>query len=172
MGDLAAETMAGCRLVWRGVCRRWLPVWPPRIGCGGSAHVLRLITAGHVIGTVQVPITGMEATMATKITIVLEDDLEGGPADEAIRFGVGGTGYESDLNASNAAPFRRQLAPYIEHARRAGTRARSRPGRTAASRVRSADIRAWAKDQGIALSGRGRVPAGVAGQYEAATGGR
>jgi hypothetical protein len=25
MGDLAAESMAGCRLVWPGVCRRWLP---------------------------------------------------------------------------------------------------------------------------------------------------
>jgi hypothetical protein len=35
--------------------------------------------------------------------------------------------------------------------------------------VRSADIRAWAKDQGITVSDRGRIPAGVAEQYEAAT---
>src|SRR6266702_3234329 len=27
MGDLAAQTMAGCRLLWPDVCRRWLPVW-------------------------------------------------------------------------------------------------------------------------------------------------
>jgi hypothetical protein len=32
MGDLAAETMAGCRLVWPGACRRWLPVWLPEVG--------------------------------------------------------------------------------------------------------------------------------------------
>ena len=45
--------------------------------------------------------------MATKITVVLDDDLEGDPADETVRFGVGGTGYEIDLNASNAPTFRR-----------------------------------------------------------------
>jgi hypothetical protein len=110
--------------------------------------------------------------MTTKITVVLEDDLDGGPADETVRFAIGSTNYEIDLNANNAAAFRRQLAPYIEHARRAGTRVRHRPGRIADSRARSADIRAWAKDQGIALSGRGRIPADVAEQYQAATGGQ
>jgi Lsr2 len=84
----------------------------------------------------------MEATMATKITIVLEDDLDGGPADETVRFGIGGTDYEIDLNAKNAAAFRQQLALYLEHARRAGRGQRHRPGRTTASRERSADIRA------------------------------
>jgi hypothetical protein len=24
MGDLAGETMAGCRLMWPDICRRWL----------------------------------------------------------------------------------------------------------------------------------------------------
>jgi hypothetical protein len=79
-----------------------------------------------------------------------------------VRFGLGGTDYELDLNTTNAAAFRQHLAPYLEHARRAGTRQRHRPGRTTASRERSADIRAWAKDQGIALSGRGRIPASIA----------
>ena len=36
-------------------------------------------------------------------------------------------------------------------------------------RERSADIRAWAKDQGITVSDRGRIPASVAEQYETAT---
>jgi hypothetical protein len=27
MGDLAAQSMAGCRLMWPGVCWCWLPVW-------------------------------------------------------------------------------------------------------------------------------------------------
>jgi Lsr2 len=110
----------------------------------------------------------MEATMATKTTVALEDDLDGGPADETVRFAVGGTDYESDLNANNAAACRQQLAPYIEHARRAGSRQRHRPGRTTASREQSADIRAWAKDQGIALSGRGRIPASIVQQFQAA----
>ena len=107
--------------------------------------------------------------MAQKITVALEDDLDGGPADETVRFGIGGTEYEIDLSKRNAATFRRKLAPFVEHARKAGRGARRRPGRTASSRERSADIRAWAKDQGIAVSERGRIPASVVEQYEAAT---
>jgi len=43
------------------------------------------------------------------------------------------------------------------------------PGRTAASRQRSSDIRAWAKDHGMAVSERGRIPASVVAEYQAAT---
>jgi hypothetical protein len=107
--------------------------------------------------------------MAQKITVALEDDLDGGPADETVRFGLGGTEYEIDLSTKNATAFRRQLAPFIEHARKTGRGQRRRPGRTASSRERSADIRAWAKDQGITVSDRGRISASVAEQYEAAT---
>ena len=107
--------------------------------------------------------------MAQKITVALEDDLDGGPADETVRFGLGSTDYEIDLSTKNANAFRRQLAPFIEHARKTGRGQRRRPGRTASSRERSADIRAWAKDQGITVSDRGRISASVAEQYEAAT---
>jgi hypothetical protein len=107
--------------------------------------------------------------MAQKITVALEDDLDGGPAEETVRFGLGGTEYEIDLSKKNATAFRKQLAPFIDHARKAGRGQRRRPGRTASSRERSGDIRAWAKDQGIAVSDRGRIPANVVDQYEAAT---
>jgi hypothetical protein len=107
--------------------------------------------------------------MAQKITVTLEDDLDGGRADETVRFGLGGADYEIDLSKKNAAALRRQLAPFIEYARRTGRGQRRRPGRTASSRERSAAIRAWAKGQGITVSERGRIPASVAEQYEAAT---
>ena len=107
--------------------------------------------------------------MAQKITVALEDDIDGGPADETVRFGLGGTDYEIDLSTKNANAFRRQLAPFIEHARRTERGQRRRPGRTASSRERSGDIRAWAKDQGITISDRGRISASVAEQYGAAT---
>jgi Lsr2 len=107
--------------------------------------------------------------MAQKVTVELEDDLDGGPADETVRFGVDGAEYEIDLSTKNAAALRRKLAPFIDHARKAGRGARRRPGRTAASRERSADIRAWAKAQGIAVSERGRIPASVVDRYQAAT---
>src|SRR5215831_12408545 len=96
--------------------------------------------------------------MAQKITVALEDDLDGGPADETVRFGLGGTEYEIDLSKKNANAFRRKIAPFIEHARKAGRGQRRRPGRTASSRERSADIRAWAKDQGITVSGARAYP--------------
>jgi nucleoid-associated protein Lsr2 len=107
--------------------------------------------------------------MAQKISVALEDDLDGGPADETVRFGLGGAEYEIDLTTKNAAAFRQKLAPFIEHARKAGRGPRRRPGRTAASRERSGGIRAWAKAHGIAVSDRGRIPVSVVDQYEAAT---
>jgi hypothetical protein len=106
--------------------------------------------------------------MAQKVTVALEDDLDGGPADETVRFGLGGAEYEIDLNKKNAKAFRKQLAPFIDHARKAGRGQRRRPGRTSASRDRSGSIRAWAKQAGITVSERGRIPASVVEQYEAA----
>jgi Lsr2 len=106
--------------------------------------------------------------MAQKITVALEDDLGGGPADETIRFAIGGTGYEIDLSKNHATAFRRQLTPFIEHARAASRGQRRRAWRSGASRERSGDIRAWANDQGIAVSARGRIPASVVAPYQAA----
>lgn len=110
--------------------------------------------------------------MATRTTIALEDDLEGGPADETVQFSLSGAEYEIDLNKKNASKFRKELAPFVTHARVASRGQRRRPTRPAATRQRSADIRAWAKDQGIDVSDRGRIPASVIERYEAAAGGR
>jgi len=106
--------------------------------------------------------------MAQKVTVALEDDLDGGPAAETVRFAFAGSEYEIDLSKKNAAAFRKQLAPFIGHARKAGRAQPRRAGRTAASRQRSGDIRAWAKDHGLAVSERGRIPANVVQQYQAA----
>ena len=66
--------------------------------------------------------------MVQRVTIALEDDLDGGPADETLRFGFGGAEYEIDLGAKNAA-FRQQISPCIEHARKAGRgQTRGTPG--------------------------------------------
>ena len=89
--------------------------------------------------------------MAQKVTVLLVDDIDGGSADETVSFSLDGVSYEIDLSTKNATAFRRELAPFIEHARRTGRGQRRRPGRTVSSRERSADIRAWAKDQGITV---------------------
>jgi len=112
----------------------------------------------------------VEVEMAQRVTVALEDDLDGGTADETVRFAFGGTDYEIDLSKKNATAFRKKFAPFVEHARKAGRAQQRRPARTAASRQRSGDIRAWAKEHGIAVSERGRIPANVVEQYQATTG--
>jgi len=106
--------------------------------------------------------------MATRTTIALEDDINGGPAQETLQFRLGTAEYEIDLNAKNARRFRAQMAPFIDHARQAGRRQR-RPARPASAREHSADIRAWAKAHDIQVSDRGRIPASVIEQYETRT---
>ena len=80
-----------------------------------------------------------------------------------------GLAHNPEVAEKNASKFRRQIAPYIEHARKAGRGQRRRPARTTSGRERSGDIRAWAKDHCIVVSERGRIPASVVQQYQGAT---
>lgn len=107
--------------------------------------------------------------MAQKVTVSLQDDLDGSPASETVRFALAGAEFEIDLSDQNASTFRRQLSPFVEHARRAGRTTQARAtARDSANRGRTAGIRAWARGQGIAINERGRVSAVVIEQYEAA----
>ena len=106
--------------------------------------------------------------MTQKITVVLEDDLDGGPAAETVRFALDGSAYEIDLSTKHARALRRKLEPFTSQARQAGRGPRRRAGRITASRDRSDGIRAWAKAGCIAVSDRGHIPASVAEQYQAA----
>jgi nucleoid-associated protein Lsr2 len=106
--------------------------------------------------------TDIQVTSHTQqVTVALEDDLDGGPADVAVRFGVGGTEYEIDLSAKNARAFRAQLASFVESARKPGCGPARLAARTSAGRQRSGEVRAWAKDHGIAVSACGRIPASI-----------
>ena len=107
--------------------------------------------------------------MATRIAVALEDDLDGGKADETVRFGVGGAEYEIDLSKKNAKTFRKGVEPFVEHARKAARGSRRRSARPSSAREHSSDIRAWAKAEGFAISDRGRIPGSVVEQYESAT---
>lgn len=104
--------------------------------------------------------------MARKTTVMLEDDLGGGAAAETLKFGIGGIDYEIDLSEQNATRFRTQLAPFVEHARKV-RRQQRRGARTAASRRRSQEIREWARQRGIELAERGRIPDHVTAEYDA-----
>ncbi len=109
--------------------------------------------------------------MAQKVQVLLVDDLDGGEAEESVSFGVDGTSYEIDLSANNASKLRDALAPFVEVARKAPQKTASRgkkQQRSAPSRERSAEIRAWAKAAGKQVNERGRIPAAIVAEYEAA----
>lgn len=102
--------------------------------------------------------------MAQRVQVILEDDFEGGQADESVAFGLDGAEYEIDLSSANAAKLRDVLAPWVANARKTGGR-RKRGTRQAASGPKTSDIRAWAEQQGWEVSSRGRVPAEIRDAY-------
>jgi di/tripeptidase len=75
---------------------------------------------------VQIAQRSQEAAMAQKIPAEFQDDLDGCPANETVRFGIDSAAYEIDLSKKNATAFRRKLAPFIDHARKAGRGQRRR----------------------------------------------
>ena len=117
--------------------------------------------------------------MAERITVQLVDDLDGSPADEKVRFALGGSQYEIDLSFKNAEKFRAALKPYIDAARPPGTGSRTIPGRgrlksstgkrassgAAALGVDPKAVRVWADQKGIEVPARGRIPKPVLDQY-------
>ena len=111
--------------------------------------------------------------MAQRVNIVLEDDLDGSPADETVTFALDGVTYEIDLNDSNAAKLRDALAPYIGHARRSAGRRSTGRGRASggtgtATKRDLADVREWARRNGHQVSERGRISAEVQAAYDKA----
>ncbi|MGX5359018.1 histone-like nucleoid-structuring protein Lsr2 [Kocuria sp. KH4] len=108
--------------------------------------------------------------MAQKVEIHLEDDLDGGPADDTITFALDGKDYEIDLSTTNAEKLREALRPFAEAGRKAtrGGGARSTRSRASGSDPDTAKIRAWAKENGYEVSDRGRIHQSIRDAYYAA----
>jgi hypothetical protein len=106
--------------------------------------------------------------MAQRVEVILEDDIDGSPADETVRFALNGTSYEIDLSSANAQALRGALGRYVEHARKAS--GASRQARGPRRRADTSAVRAWARERGMEVNDRGRIPASVMKEYEAAQG--
>jgi hypothetical protein len=107
--------------------------------------------------------------MAQRVNIVLTDDLDGSDASETVTFSLDGISYEMDLSSANAARLRDAVQPFLAKARRqGGGRAKPAPRRRGGGSGNATDIRAWALEQGLAVSARGRVPAEIRNAYVAA----
>lgn len=109
--------------------------------------------------------------MAQRIHIILEDDVDGGVAEETVRFGLDGVPYEIDLSAKNAEALRSTLSDWISHARRAPRSAaagRARGSRSSRAAGATNDTRQWLRAHGHKVSDRGRIPAALQEQYDRA----
>ena len=107
--------------------------------------------------------------MAQQIQTLFIDDIDGGPAEGTVRFGLDGTDYEIDLSTEHSEELHKVLAGYVTHARKAAGMARrgSRGGRGAGP-LDTRKVREWAKAEGFDIKERGRVPAEVIEKYKAA----
>lgn len=107
--------------------------------------------------------------MATRITTTLIDDLDGSEAAETLVFALDGESFAIDLNKDNAAAMRASMEMYVSAARKYKPKGASTPGRKAKddSKPSSKEVRAWAQENGIQISPRGRIKEAILEQYSA-----
>ncbi|MHA6757027.1 histone-like nucleoid-structuring protein Lsr2 [Streptacidiphilus sp. PAMC 29251] len=108
--------------------------------------------------------------MAQKVSVTLEDDIDGSEAVETIVFALNGQSYEIDLSEKNAGKFRNALQPFVEAGRKQSAKRGTVLKRTApvtGDRPDPSLVRAWALAQGLEVSARGRVPSEIVEKYQA-----
>ncbi|MFD5319370.1 Lsr2 family protein [Streptomyces sp. NPDC127098] len=109
--------------------------------------------------------------MAQKVVTIYSDDLTGEESTEidSHRFGLDGVEYEIDLTPESFDKLLDALAPFMDKGRKLG-RGRKAPAaaKRSAPDVDTAAIREWAKENGLEVNDRGRVPANIREAYEKA----
>lgn len=117
--------------------------------------------------------------MAKRTIHMLVDDLDGGEADETVRFALDGIQYEIDLSKKNAEQMRSALVRYVEAGSKTGRTGLGPSSRRAAGQGRSSGagdrdqnkaIREWAQSKGIAVSDRGRIKREIVDRFNAEAG--
>lgn len=110
--------------------------------------------------------------MVQKVQVILVDDLDGGVAEETVKFGLDGVDFEIDLSKDHAQELRDALARWVEKARKAE---RSKGARSGAVRRRATEggpsateLREWGASNGYTVSKRGRISQEVRDAYAAA----
>jgi Lsr2 len=120
-----------------------------------------------------------ERLVAKRTIHVLVDDLDGGDAEETVKFGLDGIQYEIDLSKKNANKMRDLLSPYVSAGTKVGRGGVVAGGRAAGGRGRGGGagdrdqnraIREWAQSKGIAVSDRGRIKQEIVDRYNAEAG--
>ena len=102
----------------------------------------------------------------TKKIVEIVDDFDGTPADQTVRFAFNGASYEIDLSREHFEEFAEAIQPYIKAGRKVGSTRRRGNAGNPTQRLENAKIRAWAKEEGLELSDRGRIPAPIVEAYQ------
>ncbi|MFV0430301.1 MAG: Lsr2 family protein [Arachnia sp.] len=104
--------------------------------------------------------------MAKKVHVQLIDDIDESVAERTVTFALDGASYEIDLSADNIAKLQAALAPFVDNAQAQSSRVRGRKAAArGAGRADASLVRAWAREQGMEVSDRGRVPNEVLEAY-------
>jgi hypothetical protein len=120
-----------------------------------------------------------DTTVAKRTIHVLVDDIDGGDADETVKFALDGVQYEIDLSKKNASKLRDAFSPFLAAGTKLGRGGVVVGGRAATARVRggaAADreqnkaIREWAQGKGIPVSDRGRIKQEIVERFNAEAG--
>lgn len=108
--------------------------------------------------------------MATLTQVTLTCDVCGKAKDvQTHTIGLDGKTYEIDLCPKDGKALTKTAAGYVSSARRITTRRTPHEnGHPLRSRAETAAIRDWARASGMKISDRGRVPAAVFRDYQAA----
>lgn len=110
--------------------------------------------------------------MAKKVSVTFACDYDAKEipdGEHKLRaFSLDGRDYEIDLCLRHSQKLDELFGKFAERARKAPGRGTTRPKRrTSAHRRHSAEIRRWAKSNGITVSDRGRIPAEAIEKYNA-----
>jgi hypothetical protein len=104
--------------------------------------------------------------VAQRTQVLFVDDIDGSEATGTVRFGIGGSEYEIDLSQAHKDELAAAVGPYVAAARKV-TAARRAARAARPARHDQSEVRAWAREQGLKVSDRGRIPADVLAKYEA-----
>jgi hypothetical protein len=110
--------------------------------------------------------------VAQKTIVKTYDDLDGSEIDaegKSVSFSFEGASYEIDLSSKNVDKMRQAFAVYTEKARKVsgrGARGSAKAAEPAPLDTRA--VRAWAEEQGMEVSARGRLSSDLIEQYRAA----
>jgi Lsr2 len=113
--------------------------------------------------------------VAREVIERITDDLDGTEGAQTVRIGWQGEWREIDLGERNLSALSKGFDRFWEAARpvRGGAAPTTRARRSSRAKAGGRDpraIRVWARENGIAVPARGRIPGSIEDQYNQAVG--